>query len=98
VFRKCQSCHQVGEGAVNRTGPELNGVLGRVIGSVEGFRYSGPFTAAHDAGTVWDAASLDAFLENPRGAMAGTKMSFAGLRNAEDRAAVIAYLQSQTAN
>lgn len=98
VFRKCQSCHQVGEGAVNRTGPELNGILGRVIGSVDGFRYSATFADAMAAGQVWDADNLSAFLENPRGSMPGTKMSFAGLRNADDRAAVIAYLQSMSAN
>ena len=93
VFKKCRACHQVGEGAVNRSGPQLNGLIGRTIGSVEGFGYSNVFNDANAAGQVWTEESLSAFLENPKGAMSGTKMSFAGLRSADDRAALLAYLQ-----
>lgn len=94
VFRKCKSCHQIGEGAVNRTGPQLNGVMGAVIGSVEDFRYSKAFGAAHDEGRVWDAESMAAFLTKPRDYLPGTKMSFAGLRKESDITAVIEYLRS----
>ncbi len=97
VFRKCQACHQVGEGAVNRTGPHLNGLMGRTVGVVDGFNYSSVFATAHDAGEVWTEENLAAFLANPRGAMAGTKMSFAGLKSDADIAAVLAYLQANSA-
>lgn len=93
VFKKCRACHQVGEGAVNRSGPQLNGLIGRTIGSVEGFGYSNVFNDANAAGQIWTEESLSAFLENPKGVMSGTKMSFAGLRSADDRAALLAYLQ-----
>ena len=91
VFGKCKSCHQVGEGAKNRSGPHLNGVVGRAIGSVDGFRYSG---AMSEMGGVWDEATLAAFLANPRGAVKGTKMSFAGLKSEDDIAAVTEYLKT----
>ncbi len=94
AFRQCKSCHMVGEGASNRTGPALNGMLGRTIGSVDGFRYSGIFQEANAAGDVWTAENLAAFLADPRAAMPGTKMSFRGVRDEADIAALIAYLDS----
>jgi len=94
LWRQCRSCHRVGEGARNGTGPVLNGVFGRAAGSVDGFRYSNPMRAAAEDGLVWTAEALDAFLEDPRAYMRGTRMSFRGLRDAADRAAMIAYLQS----
>ncbi|MGJ8622146.1 MAG: c-type cytochrome [Yoonia sp.] len=94
AFRQCKSCHQVGEGASNRTGPVLNGILGQTMGTVDGFRYSGVFQDAADAGTVWTEESLAAFLTDPRGAMPGTKMSFRGVRDEADIAGLIAYIQS----
>lgn len=92
VFKKCTACHKVGDGAKNSTGPILNGTVGRAAGAVEGFKYSKPMADMAAGGLVWDDASLHAFLENPKGFMKGTKMSFAGLKKEEDRAAVIAYL------
>ncbi|WP_439154188.1 c-type cytochrome [Yoonia sp.] len=94
AFRQCQACHQVGEDAVNRTGPVLNGVLGKTIGSVDGFRYSNVFEDAADAGEVWTEERLAEFLANPREAMSGTRMSFRGVRDDEEIAALIAYLES----
>lgn len=94
AFRQCKTCHEVGEGASNRTGPALNGMLGRTIGSVDGFRYSDVFQNANAAGDVWTPENLAAFLADPRGMMAGTKMSFRGVREEADIAALIAYLQS----
>lgn len=94
AFRQCKSCHQVGEGASNRTGPALNGMIGRTIGSVDGFRYSNVFQEANAAGEVWTTESLAAFLADPRGTMAGTKMTFRGVREEADIAALIAYLES----
>ena len=95
VFKKCAACHQVGQGAKNRTGPLLNGVVGRAAGAVDGFKYSNPMKDAAGAGLVWTEEELTAFLANPRSYMKGTKMSFNGLKNADDLKAVIAYLQSQ---
>ncbi|WP_296424737.1 c-type cytochrome [Yoonia sp.] len=92
VFRQCKACHQVGDGATNRTGPQLNDLVGRTIGGIDGFRYSRGFADAAEAGDVWNDENLAAFLANPRDAMPGTKMSFRGLGDAEDIAAVLAYI------
>ena len=94
VFKKCKACHQVGDGAKNRTGPMLNGIMGAPVGAVDGFKYSKIFQQKHDEGLVWDETTLDAFLEKPKNWAKGTRMSFAGLRKEEDRQAVIEYLKS----
>lgn len=92
VFRRCRSCHQVGDTARNRTGPHLNNLLGRTAGSVEGFRYSGSMTGAGDDGWVWTEETLSTYLANPRATIRGTRMAFAGLRTQDEIDAVIAYL------
>lgn len=92
AFKKCSACHRVGEGAKNSTGPVLNGIVGRAAGIIDGFKYSKPLMDMAAAGLVWDEASMQAFIENPKGFMKGTRMTFAGLKKPEDRAAVIAYL------
>lgn len=94
VFKKCQACHKLGEGAKNGTGPLLNGIVGAAAGQVEGFKYSKPMLAAGAEGLVWTDAELAAFLTKPRAYMKGTRMSFAGLRKEADVEAVIAYLRS----
>ncbi|SEO52450.1 sulfur dehydrogenase subunit SoxD [Salinihabitans flavidus] len=94
VFRKCQACHQVGEGAKNRVGPQLNGIVGASVGRIEDFRYSKPMAELGESGEVWTEDNLAAFLAKPRDFLKGTKMSFAGLRKEEDQAAVIEYLKS----
>ena len=94
VFKKCQACHMVGDGAKNKVGPVLNGIIGRAKGEVEGFKYSKVFEEAKAAGETWTPEALDAFLTKPRDAMKGTKMAFAGLRKEGDRTDVMAYLES----
>ncbi|XDA97068.1 c-type cytochrome [Sulfitobacter sp. LCG007] len=94
VFRKCASCHQVGEGAKNRTGPHLNAIMGRTAGTVEGFRYSGAMAEAGEGGLVWSEETLAEFLADPRAVVKRTRMSFAGLKSAEDIAAINAYLST----
>lgn len=94
VFKKCKSCHQVGEGASNKTGPVLTGIVGAPAGAVDGFRYSKPMKVAAEGGLVWTEEDLHAFLSKPRDFMKGTKMSFAGLKKDDDIEAVIAYLKS----
>ncbi|MBR9764510.1 MAG: cytochrome c family protein [Rhodobacteraceae bacterium] len=89
VFNKCKACHKVD--GTNGTGPHLDGVVGRPVDAVDGFSYSGALEEHFD---VWTPENLQAFLENPRSAAPGTKMSFAGLKDMEDRADVIAYLAS----
>ena len=91
VFGKCKACHQVGDGAQNRSGPALNGIVGADIASVDGFKYSK--TLAEMEGN-WTPENLAAFLADPRGYAKGTKMSFAGLKSEDDIAAVSAYLST----
>ncbi|WP_299869591.1 c-type cytochrome [uncultured Roseobacter sp.] len=94
VFRKCKACHQIGEGAKNRSGPVLTGIVGQAAGQVEGFNYSKPLMAMAEDGLVWDAENLQAFLSKPKAFMKGTKMSFAGLKKEADLTAITAYLAS----
>lgn len=91
VFRKCSACHKVEQGA-NGTGPYLYGVVGRPIDSAEGYAaYSG---VLEESAEIWTPENLNAFLENPKRWAPGTTMSFNGLPKVEDRADVIAYLDS----
>ncbi|MDX1780409.1 MAG: cytochrome c family protein [Thalassovita sp.] len=90
VFSKCKACHKIEDGA-NATGPHLFGVVGRDVGSVDGFGYSGSLVAVAD---VWTPENLNHFLENPKGFAPGTKMSFSGLKKETDRANLVAYLAS----
>ena len=92
VFKKCQSCHQVGEDAKNRVGPQLNDIFGRTAGGLAGAKYSKSMIGAGEGGLVWSAETLDTFLENPKSLVARTRMSFRGLKDKEDRANLIAYL------
>ena len=94
VFKKCKACHDAGAGAKNKVGPMLTGVVGRAWGTVEGFKYSDDL-AGQAAGKVWDEATLDAYLTNPKDLIPKGKMAFAGLKDAADRANVIAYLKTQ---
>ena len=90
VFRKCSACHKVEDGA-NATGPHLYGVVGRAKAAVDGFSYS---AALGGMGGDWTVENLNAFLERPSDYVSGTSMSFAGLKNVQERADVIAYLDS----
>ncbi len=92
VFKKCKACHQVGEGAKNRVGPILNGIVGKAAGSDEEFKYSDALAEKAAEGLVWDEASLTEFLAKPKNFIKGTKMSFAGLRKDDDIENLIAYL------
>ncbi|MCB1458877.1 MAG: cytochrome c family protein [Nitratireductor sp.] len=91
VFKKCAVCHIVEE-AKNKVGPTLNGVIGRVPGSLADYRYSKAMTEFGD-GKVWDDALLTTYLADPKGVVKGTKMAFAGLKKEQDVADVIAYIK-----
>jgi cytochrome c len=96
LFAKCKACHAVGEGAKNRVGPQLNGVVGRKAGTVDGFKYSAAMAEAGEGGLTWDEAALKSFLANPRDFLKGTKMAFAGFKKDEDLANIVAYLATFT--
>lgn len=92
VFKRCAACHAIGPGAENKVGPELNALIGRTAGSLEGYSYSAPMKEAGAGGLVWTSETLHTYLENPKGLVPGTKMTFAGLKKLEDRDAVIVYI------
>ena len=93
VFKKCAACHSIAEGGGNKIGPALWGVLGRSAGSIPDYKYSKAM-AAH--GKNWSFEEVNGFLIKPKDWIKGTKMSFAGLKNAKERAAVILYMNENT--
>jgi len=90
VFKKCSACHKLD--GTDGVGPHLNGVVGRNHAAVPGFAYSEANLAL--AAEIWTPEAIAAFVENPKKYMPGTKMAFAGLPKAEDRANLVAYLTS----
>jgi S-disulfanyl-L-cysteine oxidoreductase SoxD len=96
AWRACAACHRVGVGARHGTGPELNGVMGMQAGTAEGFRYSPQMVAAGEAGLIWTAETMDAFLANPAQVVPRNRMSFRGVRSDTERAALIAYIASHS--
>lgn len=94
AWRQCRTCHQVGDKARNGTGPMLNGIVGSAAGAIEGFRYSPAFKTAAEGGLVWTAETLDAFLTDPAKLVPKNRMAFRGVKDADERAGLIAYLQS----
>jgi cytochrome c len=92
IFKKCTACHAVGPDAKNKVGPELNGIVGRKVASVEGFKYSPAMIEFGAGDKVWDAATIDTYLADPKGFVPKNKMAFAGLKKDDERANVIAYL------
>ncbi len=96
VFKKCASCHTINPGGATGIGPNLNGVVGKAIGShAPGFAYS---DALKSHGGNWDWTNLSDWLHNPKKFAPGTKMTFAGLSSGEDRANLIAYMNAQGSN
>jgi cytochrome c len=95
VFKKCASCHTINQGGAAGIGPNLYGVLGKVHGHQPGFAYS---DALKGVAGNWDFEAMNKWLTSPRKYAPGTKMSFAGLSNGQERANVIAYLNSQGSN
>lgn len=93
VFVRCAACHQVGPEATDRIGPHLNGIFDRRAAANAGFDYSPGIRRAADDGLVWDLRRLEAYIENPKALVSGTRMNFSGLDDAQDRADVLAYLR-----
>jgi cytochrome c len=88
--RSCGTCHTTEPGK-NRVGPSLHGVVGRTSGTVDGFKYS---EAMKNINWTWDNDHLNQYLENPKKAVPGNKMIFVGLKKEDDRANLIAYLDT----
>ena len=99
VFAKCKACHMIGEGAANRVGPQLNGIDGRGMAAIADFKgYGADLKAMGEAGKKWDAATLSSYIADPKAFNPGTKMAFAGVKDATDLADVVAYISSFAAD
>ena len=94
MFARCANCHQVGPGARNLFGPELNGIIGRRAGGLPGYAYS---PALKQAGFTWDEAKLAAFVRDPEQVVPGNAMRFWGLSDERQVADLLAYLRSHPA-
>jgi len=95
IAKQCLTCHNVQEGQGNKVGPDLYDIMGRAVASVPGFGYSAALKAK---GGTWDIDTLDKWLANPQAYVSGTAMTFAGIKNEKQRADVIDYLNSLSAN
>ncbi len=92
LYAYCKRCHQIGEGAEHRIGPHLNDLLDRTAGSLPDFRYSNAMKNAGENGLIWTTVTLDAFLAEPGKVVERSRMSFAGIPDAHDRAELIVWL------
>lgn len=95
---QCRACHQVGETARNLVGPQLNGLFGRRAGSVAGYNYSPAYKTPQVAEKVWSEENFTTYIQDPRTVTPGTRMVFAGLRNPDQIANLIAFLKQFAAD
>ena len=93
IFLKCSACHSISKGGANKIGPALWGVIGRKAGAISDYKYSKALVAH---GKIWSFEEMNGFLIKPKEWIKGTKMAFAGLKNAKDRAAVILYMNENS--
>ncbi|WP_136645895.1 c-type cytochrome [Tabrizicola sp. YIM 78059] len=90
---QCKACHQIGEGAKNRVGPQLNRIFGRRAGSVPEFNYSKSMERMGSDGLTWTLTTLDAYIANPKALVSGTRMNYRGLPDPAERSALLAFLR-----
>jgi cytochrome c len=98
VAKKCVACHSFDKGGANKVGPNLYDIVGAKKGHIEGFQYSKALLDLQAKGAKWNYEELWAFLNAPAKYMPGTKMAFAGIKNPEERANLLAYLRSLSAS
>lgn len=98
LWSQCKGCHQLGPEATNRIGPHLNGIFGRAAASIDGFKYSKSMARAGSDGLIWTIDKLDAYIENPKALVSGTRMSYRGLKDDAKRADLLAYLRDYSDN
>ncbi|MCB2134824.1 MAG: c-type cytochrome [Rhodobacteraceae bacterium] len=98
LFGQCKRCHQIGAGAVHRIGPHLNRIFGRKIGAHDDYPYSKSMKRAAADGLIWTLETLDTYIENPKSLVSGTRMNFGGIKDAGDRADLLAYLRQFSDN
>lgn len=89
VFGVCKACHQIGENAKNAVGPLLNGVIGRMAGSVAGYSYS---DANKNSGITWDNATFREYIKDPKATVPGTKVIYPGLKDGQKTSDLVAFL------
>jgi cytochrome c len=94
LFEKCLACHSAGSTAASTTGPALNGVVGRTVGSAPAFEYSEALQEAKAKGLVWTEQALDQYLASPLDFLPGNRMAFGGVADQTQRTDVIAYLKT----
>ena len=95
IFKKCAACHSIAQGGKNKIGPALWGVIGRKAGSVSDYKYSKAMAAY---AKPWSFEEMNGFLIKPKEWIKGTKMSFAGLKDAKERAAIILYMNTNSSS
>lgn len=93
LWAECTGCHMIGPDAKSRIGPPLTRIFGRRAANVPDFTYSKSMTRAGRDGLTWTLETLDAYVENPKVLVSGTRMSYAGMKDAGDRADLMAYLR-----
>jgi len=95
IFRRCRACHAVGPGAVNKSGPQLNGIVGRNAASVPGFNYSDAMKAKAAAGLKWTEPNLTAYIKAPDTFVPKGVMAFGGIKDPGQLKDLIAFLKTQ---
>ena len=93
IFKKCAACHSITKGGGSKIGPALWGILGRQVGSASDYKYSKVMATY---GKTWSFKEMDGFIKKPKDWIKGTKMSFAGLKDAKERSALILYMNNNT--